>query len=153
MLSMGKWEYIAAPGYLLILILLLSIDGKGSKVRSGCRRREVSSSHCARCSSERVLLITTLYMSSESWQEKKTTKGKITLGKELRMIPNFGCCSGHFLQKKKIVIIIKILPLSFQNTHNKGEKQENNLSLLPAGIAWHRHQRGHHMLNKSLTAF
>lgn len=31
MLSMGKWEYIAAPGYLLVLILLLSIDGKGEQ--------------------------------------------------------------------------------------------------------------------------
>lgn len=76
MLSMGKRELVAAPGYLLILILLLSVDGKGTKVRSGCRRREVSSSHHARCSSERALLITTLYMSSESWQKKKKKKHK-----------------------------------------------------------------------------
>lgn len=30
-LSMGKWEYGAGPGYLLTLLLLLSMDGKGEQ--------------------------------------------------------------------------------------------------------------------------
>lgn len=39
---MGKWEYVAAPGYLLVLLLLQSISRKGSKVRSGGRSQELS---------------------------------------------------------------------------------------------------------------
>lgn len=124
MLSMGKWEYIAAPGYLLVLILLLSIDGKGSKVRSGCRRREVSSSHCARCSSERVLLITTLYMSSESWQEKKSYKRQNNTGQRAKDDSQLRLLQWAFLAKEKNSNNNKNFAIKFPKTLTTKEKNK-----------------------------
>lgn len=43
---MDKWEYVAALGYLLALLLLQYISRKGSKVKSECRSQELSFSSC-----------------------------------------------------------------------------------------------------------
>lgn len=101
---MGMWEYVAAPGYLLVLLLLQSISRKGSKVRSGCRSQELSFSSCL------SLPCLVLIQKGISFNQPLHILRKLSdtkhkrqnnAGKELRMTPSFICYSRRFLQRKE----------------------------------------------------